>query len=153
MTEKFKFEDIPDFSFQDLEGSSENVLANAFIQNAGAALTEADLFTQGSYPIHHEPGMFTIYAHKTGKNEIELRTVVEDHAFDAWKAEAQLEREANEHRPKDQRCKTVVPYWVMAEMMFRFDFNPDVDSTETFQNLVWLHYPHCWVDAHSAPKR
>ena len=61
-----KFEDIDNDSFGALEGSSENVIANAYALDTGKALTETDLLTEGTYPLHVAPGQYTLIILSSG---------------------------------------------------------------------------------------
>ena len=145
------FEDIEDFKMTDLDGTSQQVLTDAWMMNTGAALTEADLFTAGSYPIHHEPGMFTIYAKKVNDNTMEMRTVVEDWAIEAAKKELVDEKALNELRPASDRCKHCVPMWIRTEIMFKHNINPDLEP-EKYEQIIWQEYRDCWLDDARAPK-
>ena len=149
------FEDIEDFKMTDLDGSSQQVLTDAFMMDAGAALTEADLFTAGSYPIVQEQGMFTIYAKKVNNNTIELRTVVEDWAIEAAKKDLAHEKavyeKAIETKTEGVICKYCVPAWIQAELMFRFGVSPEIDILD-YERTLWREYPHLWVDTRKAPR-
>ncbi len=143
MNEATTFEDIADDGFGALEGGSENVLANAFITNTGAALTEYDLFGEGRYPIHSVPGVYTLFVQKDNKNQITFITGVEDFAMKSWEEDRANDLAMNEIRGADQRCKSNIPMWILAELMFIHDVTPE--DGYAFEKAVKTHYPKCWL--------
>ncbi len=138
-----KFEDYKDDGFNSLTGSSEQVLGNAFTINTGAALTEYDLFTEGRYPIHHVPGCYTLFVQKDSKKQLTFVTAVEDLAMKAWEEDRANDVAMNGIRGNEQRCKSNIPMWILAELMFVHDVTPD--DGVAFEKAVKTHYPRCWL--------
>lgn len=137
-----RFEDLTDDGFGALQGGSQQVLGEAFANNTGAALTEYDLFPEGRYPIHSVPGQYTLFAQKDSKNQLTFVTAVEDSAMKAWEEDVARDRAFNEIAGKDQRCRTNVPPWIMAAMMFNHDVMPEDPHWE---KTLKQHYPRCYL--------
>ena len=147
-----KFEDIEYDAFGALEGSSENVIANAMVMDTGKALTEADLLTEGTYPLHVAPGQYTLMAHKMKNGNIKFEARVMLTAEKLFDEELQRDRHANELSAPDQRVKWNAPPWIMALLLFEHDVHPDQDIV-AFEKALYTHYHKFWLDEARAPKR
>ena len=147
-----KFKDIDNDGFGALEGSSENVIANAFVMDTGKALTEADLLTEGTYPIHEAPGQYVLMAHKFKNGNVKFEARVMLTAEKLFDEELQRDRHANDLSPPDQRVKWNAPPWIMALLLLQHDVHPTWDQ-EAFEKALYTHYPKFWLDEARAPKR
>ena len=144
------FEEIEDFSFGDLKGSSEQVLGEAFIMNTGAALVEPDLFTEGTYPIHTAPGQYIIMLHKFKNGNVKFEARVYKSAEELFNKELEHDRHVNELSPAHERCKYNCPPWILALLMFEHHTAP---GQPDFERKLYENFPNCWLDEARAPKR
>ena len=137
--------------FDALKGGSEQVLGEAFLLDTGKALTEKDLFTEGSYTLHHAPGQYILLAHKFADGSIRFEAKVYKTAEEIFDRELQADREANEHRPMDEKVKWNAPPWIIALALFEHNVNPE-DDMEKFEKVLYTYYPKYWIDEARAPK-
>ena len=147
-----KFEDIDNDSFGALEGNSENVIANAYALDTGKALTETDLLTEGTYPLHVAPGQYTLMVHKFKNGNLKFEARVLLTAEKLFDEELQRDRHANELSAPDQRVKWNAPPWILALLLFEHDVHPDWDMA-AFEKALYTHYNKFWLDEARAPKR
>lgn len=146
-----KFEDIKEDDFSNLKGSSEQVLGEAFVMDTGKALIEPDLFPEGTYPLHQGPG-FVVLAHKLANGNIKFEALVSKDIEANFELELRDDRDANLHRPADQRVKYNCPPWIMALLLFEHNVSPHEDN-EKFEKKLYENFPKFWIDNDRAPKR
>ena len=146
-----KFEDIEEQKLTSLDGSSEQVLGEAFLLDTGKALIEPDLFNEGTYVLHQGSG-FVILVDKFKNGNVKFKAIVHKDAETNFDLELQNDREANEHRPADQKCKWNCPPWILALLLFEHDVHPEYDI-EKFEKKLYENYPKFWLDEARAPKR
>ena len=147
-----KFEDITYDGFDALQGGSSQVLANAFAMDTGKALTEADLFTSGTYILHQVQGQYYIVAEKRDNGRIKVRAIVNKDAELAFAEELRRHRDANELSPPDERVMYSCPPWILALLLFEHNVSPHEDEA-AFERALYKHYPNFWLDKARAPKR
>ena len=146
--EEFSEEDL----ITGLQGSSEQVLGDAFVVDTGKALTETDLFTKGSYVVHHVPNVYIMEYHKDPKAKTEhFQVKVYDYARQAFEKELDEMKRSHEDTPDGQKPIYHIPPWVMAMLLMQHDVHPEWDE-EAFEKALWKHYPSCWIDMSKAPR-
>lgn len=144
------FEDLQDDGFGALSGGSEEVLAGAFALDTGKALTETDLFPEGTYPLHTSPGQYILLAHKVANGNIRVEARVYKSAEALFELELERDRARNELVPKDQKCKYNCPPWAMALLLFEHDTAPGHDN---FEKKLYENFPRYWLDDARAPRK
>lgn len=148
-----KFEDFDNKDLiTGLQGSSDQVLGEAFVLDTGAALTENDLFTEGSYVVHHVPGVYIMEYHKDPKARTEhFQIKVYDYARQEFEQELREKRDMNEHIADDQKVVYHVAPWIIADLLMNHDVHPQQDEA-AFEKKLWELYPGCWLNEAKAPR-
>ena len=134
-------------------GDSEQVLGLAYMQNAGQAIGDSDLYPEGEYLLHKVNGMFDIYIIKQSKTDFTFVTRVYNHVIEAYHKELQFKKDqAAASDGKEGSLVYDVPVWVLFELALNVGVHPTIDEA-AFEKALWDYFPHLWIDESKAPKR
>ena len=135
------------------EGDNEQVLGMAFMQNAGQAIGEDDLYPPGEYVLHTFPGLFEVKVIKHNKIDYTFVTNVYDHVIQEYRKSLQLKKDQFAASDgKEGSMVYDVPIWVIFEMAMNLGVHPSFDE-KTFEQALWDYFPDLWIDESKAPKR
>ena len=134
-------------------GDSEQVLGLAFMQNAGQAIGDNDLYPEGEYLLHKMDGLFDIHVIKHTKKDYTFVTRVYDHVIEEYNKELQFKKDQQAASDgKEGSLVYDVPVWVLFELALNVGVHPAINE-EAFEKALWEYFPHLWIDESRAPKR
>ena len=153
-----EWDEFREWNFDDLHGDSDQVLVDSFAMNTGSAITEADLFTDGDYPLFEIPNAVKVWAHKSPAG-ICVRMWTADWLDEDYARRLQQHKDRFEEisrKPNFRETEAVWPIYVLDKyhyvyLMFAHNVDPDMDEKE-FEKVLWREMPFAWVDVEMAPK-
>ena len=134
-------------------GDNEQVLGLAYMQNAGQAIGDSDLYPEGSYLLHKIDGLFDIHVVKHSNTDFTFVTRVYDHVIEEYNKELQLKKDQRAaSNGKEGSIVYDVPMWVIFELALNVGVHPSLDE-KSFEKALWDYFPYLWIDQSKAPKR
>ncbi len=155
MEQPKEFDDYKDATFDDLQGGSDQVLGDAYLLDTGKAITEKDLFTEGSYPLHLEPGA-EVWAVRDKQGAVQVRVLVEPWREETYREELEVHRRTFNTLTDEQKKTQPTPIYHLkayhvAIMSALHDVHPYWDEEE-FEKVLWREMPDAWIDVSKAPR-
>lgn len=133
-------------------GDSEQVLGLSYVQNAGQAIAEDEIYPAGDYIIHKKEGMYQILIQKESKQMYRFVIQVYDHIREGWEKGFALTKERWKDVEGEDKPTYSVPIWIIFDLALNHNVHPLLDE-KAFEQKLWETYPHLWIDESRAPKR
>lgn len=133
-------------------GDNEQVLGLSYVQNAGQAIAEDEIYPAGDYIVHEKKGMYRILVQKESKVMYRFVIQVYDHIREGWEKQFAKTKEKWQEVEGEDKPTYSVPIWIVFDLALNHNVHPLLDE-KAFEEVLWSQYPKLWIDESKAPKR
>ena len=138
--------------FDQLTGSSDDVILGAYFANTAQAISENDLLTPGFYPVHHMKGQYQVFVEKLTNKTHRIIFQVYTYLEEEYKRHLKETHECWQGRSDDFPMRPVyeVPQWMLIKLLVTQGVHPQIDE-QAFERVLAREYPQAWITPSKMP--